>query len=187
MKHLKNIIGLLCVFALIQPQAAAASDLSYNQVKVESIMMTAGIEEDIILSISGNDLDYVNNTYTEEDIRQLSAIVFAEAGNQSFVGQQAVAIVVMNRVRSQSFPNTVHGVISQPGQFTPYKKGGFKKALNKYDNNTIPPSCIEATTYALEGNTFLIIDDEIENFSDYLYFSRYIKNCRRKIGDHSFK
>ena len=187
MKHLKYIIGLFCIFTLTYLKAAAA-DKPCDQVKVDSIMIAAGIEEDIISSISGNDLNYsVSGNYTEEDIRQLSAIVFAEAGNQDYIGQQAVAIVVMNRVRSQTFPNSVHEVISQPGQFTPYKKGGFKKALRKYDNNEIPQSCIDAATYALEGNTYLIIDNEIENFNDYLYFSKYIKNRRKKIGDHSFK
>ncbi|MBO5649544.1 MAG: cell wall hydrolase [Clostridia bacterium] len=60
----------------------------------------------------------------------LSRIIYAEAGDQSLRGQLAVGAVVMNRVRSDSFPNTVYGVIFDRKwgvQFTPTANGAIYK------------------------------------------------------------
>ena len=56
------------------------------------------------------------------DTTLLSRIVYAEAGNQGYWGKRYVAAVVINRVNSNRFPNTVSEVISQPGQFEAYSK-----------------------------------------------------------------
>ena len=53
----------------------------------------------------------------DRELTCLAKIVVHEAGNQSRAGQLAVAQVVMNRVRSPRFPNTICGVAMQPGQF----------------------------------------------------------------------
>lgn len=54
---------------------------------------------------------------TEEEIDMLAHLVKAEAGNQTFLGKQLVVDVVLNRMRSSRFPDTVSGVIYSPGQF----------------------------------------------------------------------
>lgn len=61
----------------------------------------------------------VKNRYNSSDLRMLSSIIYSESGNQVYAGKKAVGIVVMNRVRSTLFPNTVSGVVYQSGQFTP--------------------------------------------------------------------
>lgn len=53
----------------------------------------------------------------------LASIIFCEAGNQSFEGQVAVGAVVLNRIASGAYPNTMEGVIYQPGQFSPAGSG----------------------------------------------------------------
>ncbi|MCU6687879.1 cell wall hydrolase [Dorea acetigenes] len=53
----------------------------------------------------------------------LASIIFCEAGNQSYEGQVAVGAVVMNRVNSASYPNSIEEVIYQSGQFTPAMTG----------------------------------------------------------------
>lgn len=58
----------------------------------------------------------------------LAIIVYAEAGNQDLDGMRLVADVVLNRVDSDEFPDTVYDVIYQPGQFGPAYSGGFEKA-----------------------------------------------------------
>lgn len=63
------------------------------------------------------------------DLELLSTIIFCEAGNQSYEGQLAVGSVVMNRVASSSFPNSISGVIYQSGQFSPVASGRFASAL----------------------------------------------------------
>jgi spore germination cell wall hydrolase CwlJ-like protein len=51
--------------------------------------------------------------YTEDDLYWLAKIVYAEAGEDIDLGQQAVANVVLNRVESPNFPNTIYDVIWQ--------------------------------------------------------------------------
>lgn len=57
------------------------------------------------------------------DKELLASIIFCEAGNQSFEGQVAVGAVIMNRIASSAYPNTIEGVIYQPGQFGPAGSG----------------------------------------------------------------
>lgn len=62
------------------------------------------------------------------DIRLLSCLIQAEAGNQDAEGMCLVADVVMNRVRSDRFPNTVKEVIFQEGQFGVVTDGALDNA-----------------------------------------------------------
>ena len=55
---------------------------------------------------------------TDAQLNCLARVILYEAGNQSRAGQLAVAQVVMNRVRSPRFPNTICGVVMQRGQFS---------------------------------------------------------------------
>ena len=121
------------------------------------------------------------------DLKYLAAIVYCESGNQCMAGQQAVAIVVMNRVRSGSFLNDIYSVLYQSGQFTPASSGSLNKGLSMYDNGTLPQSCIDAANYALAGNTSVTYNDETRDISDYYFFGRYRNNCRWQIQDHQFE
>ena len=121
------------------------------------------------------------------DLKYLAAIVYCESGNQCMAGQQAVAIVVMNRVRSGNFPNDIYSVLYQSGQFTPASNGSLNKGLSMYDNGTLPQSCIDAAIYALAGNTSVTYNDETRDISDYYFFGRYRNNCRWQIQDHQFE
>lgn len=56
--------------------------------------------------------------YAESDLNLLARVINGEAAGESYVGKVAVAAVVLNRVRSPQFPNTVAGVIYQPWQFS---------------------------------------------------------------------
>lgn len=56
-----------------------------------------------------------------EDKTLIAKTVHAEAGNQDFEGRRLVASVILNRVESESFPNTVEEVLSQSGQFSTYR------------------------------------------------------------------
>ncbi|WP_028610974.1 spore cortex-lytic enzyme [Paenibacillus harenae] len=60
---------------------------------------------------------------TENDLRMMSNAVYGEARGEPYEGQVAVAAVIINRVKSQSFPNTIYGVIFQPGAFTAVADG----------------------------------------------------------------
>lgn len=122
-----------------------------------------------------------------DDLRYMSAIIWAEAGNQCEAGQQAVGIVVMNRVASEIYKDTVYGVINEPYQFSPVKNGSFAKALSRYDSGSMPECVIDAAKYALQGNTVVNYNGTTYDLNGYLYFSRWVSNAKLTIQDHMFK
>ena len=77
------------------------------------------------------------------DHRLLAKLVYAEARGESYKGQVAVAAVVLNRVSSSSFPNTISGVIYQSGAFSCVSNGSI--------NNTPSSEAIRAALDAMNG------------------------------------
>lgn len=61
--------------------------------------------------------------WSDSDIYLLSKIIYAEARGESYTGQVAVGAVVLNRVKSSSFPNTISGVVYQRYAFTAVDDG----------------------------------------------------------------
>ena len=84
-----------------------------------------------------------------DELRLLGALISCEAGNQSYEGMVGVGAVVMNRVRSGAYPNTIHGVIYASGQFTPAMTG---KVARVYEGN-VPDACMQAAQAALNGES----------------------------------
>jgi N-acetylmuramoyl-L-alanine amidase len=64
------------------------------------------------------------------DIELMAKMVYAESRGEPFEGQVAVASVILNRVKDSRFPNTVSGVIYQPGAFTPVQNGQLYQTPN---------------------------------------------------------
>ncbi len=84
---------------------------------------------------------------TVDDVTLLAALIQCEAGNEPYEGQLAVGAVVMNRVKSGRYPNSVYEVIYQSGQFPPAGKG---MVANKIANG-VKSSCIQAAQEAING------------------------------------
>lgn len=105
----------------------------------------------------------------------LAALIHCEARGESYEGQLAVGAVVMNRVRSGAYPDSIHGVIYASGQFTPAMSGKLNKV---YESGKIQESCIQAAEEALSG---------VSNVGDMTHFRR--NNGTRSglvIGHHVF-
>lgn len=81
--------------------------------------------------------------WRETEVALLARLVSGEARGEPYIGQVAVAAVVLNRVRSDDFPNTVSGVIFQRGAFDAVWDGQF--------DMTPTDSCIRAARDALNG------------------------------------
>ncbi len=110
---------------------------------------------------------------TADETRLLAALIHCEAGGEIYEGQLAVGAVVMNRVRSAAFPNTISEVIYASGQFTPALTGRLEEVYN----GNIYESCYKAAEEALAGNT---------NVGDAVYFRRAGKREGIEIGNHVF-
>ncbi|WP_456274933.1 spore cortex-lytic enzyme [Bacillus sp. AK031] len=65
----------------------------------------------------------IPNGFSQNDIQLMANAVYGEARGEPYEGQVAVAAVILNRVDSPSFPNTVAGVIFEPGAFTAVADG----------------------------------------------------------------
>lgn len=116
--------------------------------------------------------------YVSSDHRLLAKLVHAEARGEPYKGQVAVAAVVLNRVSSASFPNTVSGVIYQSGAFSCVSNGSI--------NNTPDSSCIRAALDALNGwdpTGGCLYYYNAKTAQDKWIFSRTVQTV---IGNHSF-
>lgn len=72
-----------------------------------------------------------STTSTSSDLNLLARVVYAEARGEPYTGQVAIAAIVLNRVRSSSFPNTIAGVVYQPYAFTCVNDGQINLAPNQ--------------------------------------------------------
>ncbi|MDO4632337.1 MAG: cell wall hydrolase [Eubacteriales bacterium] len=113
------------------------------------------------------------NHPTQKEIRLLGTLVYLEAGNQSYYGKKCVASVVVNRIKSSRFPNTLKGVIYQSGQFTPALNGSLDRLNN--GNGRIQADSLRAAEEVLRNGSIL---------KGYYFFNG--GGGRLKIGDHYF-
>lgn len=81
-------------------------------------------------SINANETLTIPNSISESDKDLLARLVQAEAKGEPYTGKVAVATVVLNRVDSDSFPNSIHDVVYQGTQFTPVQNGEINKAAD---------------------------------------------------------
>ncbi|MBR2614757.1 MAG: spore cortex-lytic enzyme [Clostridia bacterium] len=71
------------------------------------------------------------NSLSTADLNLLAKLIYAEARGESYTGQVAVGAVVLNRIASSSFPNTMSGVIYQPYAFTCVNDGQINLTPNE--------------------------------------------------------
>ena len=107
--------------------AAVKKFQSANGLKVDGIAGPKTLEKMGIFNSSNSS----GGTYSNSDLNLLAHLVYAEARGESYRGQVAVASVVLNRVKSSSFPNTVSGVIYQSGAFDVVSDGQINMTPNE--------------------------------------------------------
>ncbi|MBP1964636.1 spore cortex-lytic enzyme [Paenibacillus aceris] len=61
----------------------------------------------------------------QEDLDMLAKVIYSEARGESYTGQVAVGAVVMNRLKSSNFPNTIEGIVFESGAFTAVDDGQY--------------------------------------------------------------
>ena len=77
------------------------------------------------MGISSSSSSSSSSSTSSSDLNLLARLISAEARGESYVGQVAVGAVVLNRVKHSSFPNSISGVIYQPGAFSCLNDGQF--------------------------------------------------------------
>lgn len=114
-------------------------------------------------------------TFADGDKKLLANIIYCEAGAEPYAGKLAVGAVVINRVLSSKYPDTVVGVIYQKSQFSPVASGRYELALAVDKANA---DCYKAAEEAMSGVT---------NVGSCLYFRTPIDGLTGiAIGGHIF-
>ena len=119
--------------------------------------------------------DISDVAFAEGDRYLLANLIYCEAGGEPYEGQIAVGAVVINRVLSSVYPDTVTGVIYQNKQFSPVGSGRLALALAE---NRATASCYKAADEAMAGHT---------NVGNCVYFRTPIPGLTGiRIGGHIF-
>lgn len=114
------------------------------------------------------------SSYTSSEVSYLAALIYLEAGNQSYAGKVAVGSVVVNRMNSSLFPDDFYSVLLQQGQF--YSSlAPLQRALN---NGYVTSDCYSAAYAALAG------EKPVGNAL--FYCTTAVRTNGTILGDHCF-
>ncbi|MBP3755217.1 MAG: cell wall hydrolase [Lachnospiraceae bacterium] len=148
---------------------AKEQDLAYLKAKLaEEMAMSRAAANGVWRDIS-------QVTFDENDRYLLANLIYCEAGGEPYEGQVAVGAVVINRLLSAKYPDTITGVIYQRSQFSPAGSGRLAIALAQ---NKATSSCYQAADEAMRGVT---------NVGTCVYFRTPIEGLTGiQIGGHIF-
>lgn len=110
--------------------------------------------------------------YVRANQELMASIIYCEAGNQPYEGQVAVGAVIMNRVKSGSYPDSIEAVIYQSGQFGPVATGWLNRVRS---SKGYSQTALQAAVDALNGSNPI---------GNCLYFDQ--GGSGMKIGAHYF-
>lgn len=134
---------------------AESEALAYEQELVEQEENIKKLQEKLAEEIRLSQLaaqsawrDISEVSFAEGDRYLLASLIYCEAGGESYAGQLGVGSVVINRVLSSVYPDSVVGVIYQGGQFSPVASGRFAQALASGEGS----SCRAVAQDVLNGN-----------------------------------
>lgn len=162
-------------------ESAEEAALAYEQqmkAQAEDIAaLQKQLEEEIRLSQLASRSavrDISEIVFEDGDLDLLAALIECEAGGESYEGKVAVGAVVINRVKSSVYPNSMAGVIYANKQFSPVASGRVATVLARGANS----SCYQAAQEAMSGVT---------NVGDCVYFRTPIPGLTGiQIGGHIF-
>ena len=159
--------------------AALAYEQQLKEQEAELSARRAKLAEEIRmaeLAAQSSWRDISEVSFAEGDRYLLANLIYCEAGAEPYSGQVAVGSVVMNRVLSSVYPDTVTGVIYQSGQFSPVASGRLALALAE---GRATGSCYQAADEVMGGTT---------NVSNCVYFRTPVDGIEPKyrIGGHIF-
>lgn len=167
------------------PRGSASAIL--DPIEIEEVEIVEIVEEEVIEELNTYYYDIINSL-SDEDIDLICRIAVLEAGNQCEDGRRAVIEVMLNRLMSEYYPNTVYGVLSAEGQFTTWE------ARNAVSQESIDN--MKVILYIVRDTPESAFEKYMEeqgigcNPHDYVYFARgrfEWANNHLQIEDHWFE
>ncbi len=133
--------------------------LSDRQAEAQALLAQAIAKEQAAREAAGKEREYTGGAVsaTTDELTFLAATIQAEVGILPMEGKLAVGSVIMNRVKSSYFPDTITDVITSPDQFTTYTIGAIDYIL---ENGGPNEDCMEAARRVVAG----------ERTGDWLFF-----------------
>ena len=166
-----------------------AQEEALEQIKDNIAELQKKLAEELAMSQAAANAEWRDISqveFSEDDVKMLANLIYCEARGESYDGKLAVASVVVNRILSSKFPNTMAGVIYQKNQFAPVTstRNSFVEAL-AYDKAANSTGCYEAAREAMSG---------ITNVTNCVFFQTiaYLEKVDRlnvvryTIGNHGF-
>lgn len=183
-----TILVLAYIISMTTGLLLYSTSKEIEPVNIDKIRVTSISEKSKVVSLEKDIIPQVpkkkhiikkEKPLNEKEVLLLAKIINAEAGNQPYKGKLAVGNVVMNRVASPKFPDTIREVVYQKGQFSPVANG----SINKKPNN----DSIKAAKEILKGRRILH-KDVLFFYNPDISTSRWIftREVVLKIGEHSF-
>lgn len=129
-----------------------------------------------------NEYSIVFDEMTDAEVDEMCRVMFLECRGESFEGKVAVAEVILNRVLQDGWPDTVHEVLSQRGQFSTYKRIGKAYDVSEGNIEVTQGEIHRALMYAYENGRTVLPNE------NYVYFDTSGINGRNhiQIGNHYF-
>lgn len=120
--------------------------------------------------------------YNEDEVYWLSRIIYAEAGGEPFLGQIAVGNVVLNRVKSKSYPNTVYGVIFDRKYGTQFSPVALGTVYRTPSNSAVIAAKLCLEGYSLSDTALFFLNPRIAT-NNWIVKNR---TYEFRIGNHDF-
>ena len=133
-------------------------------------------------AVESNEYSIVFDEMTDAEVDEMCRVMFLECRGESFEGKVAVAEVILNRVLQDDWPDTVHEVLSQKGQFSTYKRIGKAYDVSEDNIEVTQGEIHRALMYAYENGRTVLPNE------NYVYFDTSGINGWNhvKIGNHYF-
>lgn len=155
--------------------------LSYIDFEMPSLSVYGTkVDSSSTKSTKPTDQSSKSTTSGSDDVALLARVINAEARGEPYLGQVAVGAVIMNRVESAEFPNTIAGVIYQKGQFSSVKDGQINKPFE--NEAQVKKAAQEAYNGSDPTNGALFFYNAKTTKSKWLYTRPTLK----VIGSHTF-
>ena len=135
LKEKMKLIGIITVLVLMLY-------VSYNYESIDVYSNVFAAIKDQSSTSTKKNTDQSSTDNSSDMIDLLARLINGEARGEPYKGQVAVGAVVMNRVKSSDFPDTISGVIYQKNQFSCVTDGQFNKAID--ENSTVYKAAREA-------------------------------------------
>lgn len=165
------------------------NDRTYIPVRSMSNMFNASVNwDDKYKNVEINKNSYklpdkvIDHTFTHDELYWMAQIINAESGGEPLAGKIAVGDVILNRVKSSMFPNTIYGVIfdrKHGVQFEPTINGSI---YNSPSTESIAAAKLSLTNKSTIGNCLYFFNPKIAS-SSWISENRYYYTT---IGDHAF-